>query len=250
MPISSQSLFHFTRSLDVVEKILTEGFKVGYCREEHTLNGVRTLCYVPMISFCEIPLSQVKEHIFKYGRYGVGLTREWARSNRLNPVIYLQHDSFLTEDIQKATHFFIAQSRDRIESISEEHFSAIKSLAQLISYTKNYEGTLSRKNETIENYRFSDEREWRFVPTHPSILTVMSEETFATDLGQRLKADITDGFRMPVGPSDISYLIVSSEDELEKIIAAVKARNGKVDVAQIDRLLTRIVTVEQLERDF
>lgn len=250
MPVSSQSLFHFTRSLEVVERILSEGFKAAYCREEHVLNGVETLCHVPMISFCEIPLSQVKEHIFKYGRYGIGLSREWARSNRLNPVIYLQHNSFLTEDIQKATHFFIAQCRGSIETVSEEHFSALKSLAQLLAYTKNYEGTLRRKSEAIENYRFSDEREWRFVPSSPSVLTVMSDETFSTELGQRLKSVVTEGFRMPIEPRDISYILVSHESELERIISAVKARRLSIDEKQIDRLLTRILTVEQLEHDF
>jgi hypothetical protein len=250
MPISSQSLFHFTNSLDAVEGILREGFKVGYCREEHEIDGVRTLCHVPMVSFCEIPLSQVKDHIFKYGRYGIGLSRAWAKSKGLNPVIYLQQDSYLSGYLREAAHFFLIQSRENAGQITEQHLSALKALGQILAYTKNYEGSLHRKNETRKNYRFSDEREWRFVPTSERILTMMSEETFNSDIGQRLKHTITEGFRMPVQPSDISYILVSQEADLDRIIAAIRSNNSKIEESQIDRLLTRILTVEQIESDF
>ena len=223
---------------------------MGYCREEHELHGVRTLVYVPMISFCEIPLSQVKEHIFKYGRYGIGLSRDWARKHRLNPVIYLEQNSQFTQNLKEATHFFLSQARPNPDALSEQHFSAIKSLGQILAYTKNYEGKLLRKGQEIEKYRFADEREWRLVPTSPQILTVMSDETFNSDLGQRLKETITEGFRVTIEPSDISYILVSNEHELDRIIAAVRSNGASVDASQLDRLLTRVLTVEQIESDF
>lgn len=101
MPITTSSVFHFTDSLQHLQGILKQGFKVHCCKEK--IRGVmKDDAYMafPMVSFCDIPLSEVKEHINSYGEYAVGLTKEWAARKHLNPVLYLEHDSTLTKSLK------------------------------------------------------------------------------------------------------------------------------------------------------
>jgi hypothetical protein len=97
MGLSSNSIIHFTNSKESLIGILNDNFKLFYCKE-NIIIGNRTFEFaVPMVSFCDIPLSEVKAHIEKYGKYGIGLTKEWAEKQKLNPVLYIEKDSFLSK---------------------------------------------------------------------------------------------------------------------------------------------------------
>jgi hypothetical protein len=56
--LSSATLFHFTRSLDTLQQILGSGFKPFYSSEDLKMFGVSECPGIPMVSFCDIPLSQ------------------------------------------------------------------------------------------------------------------------------------------------------------------------------------------------
>ena len=58
------TLFHFTNTGDNIISILKNGLKYSYCKEE--LNNEYILG-IPMISFCDIPISRSYEHESKYG---------------------------------------------------------------------------------------------------------------------------------------------------------------------------------------
>ena len=83
MPLSSNSIFHFTKEKASLKGILEDNFKIHYRGESVTLGDQRRVFYVPMVSFCDIPLSEIKKHIANYGAYGIGLTKEWAMRNGL-----------------------------------------------------------------------------------------------------------------------------------------------------------------------
>jgi len=84
------SLFHFTKSMDVLQTILKEGFWPRYCLEDVQWQGHDTYEFVayPMVCFCDIPISRISEHVGFYGSYGIGLTKQWGIKNNLNPVFY------------------------------------------------------------------------------------------------------------------------------------------------------------------
>src|SRR5689334_8614782 len=97
MAISSSALIHFTKQKSSLKGILQRGFHIFYCLENLNLdNRGKSRHYeaaYPMVSFCDLPLSEVKNHIDKYGSYGIGLKKDWAIKNRLNPVLYFEKSS-------------------------------------------------------------------------------------------------------------------------------------------------------------
>ncbi|PNU29445.1 abortive infection system antitoxin AbiGi family protein, partial [Serratia marcescens] len=88
------TLFHFTSQLEILISILnSESFKISFARE--FIQGVSSNrdFGIPMVSFCDIRLTQLNQHTDSYGHYGIGLTKTWADRNKLNPVIYMNKQS-------------------------------------------------------------------------------------------------------------------------------------------------------------
>lgn len=44
----------------------------------------------PMVCFCDIPLSQIKNHTNSYGKYAIGLKKEWAQKWHISDTIHSQ----------------------------------------------------------------------------------------------------------------------------------------------------------------
>lgn len=96
--ISANTLFHFTNSISNLESILTFTFYQRYCLEHYSsfYNGNinNNIVYIPMVSFCDIPLTQISEHSTRYGQYAIGLSKNWASKNLINPLFYLTKNQF------------------------------------------------------------------------------------------------------------------------------------------------------------
>lgn len=160
MALSASSLFHFTSDKASLFGILEQNFKVYACKESIVFGKGVNEIRVPMVSFCDIPLSQIKDHISKYGKYGIGLTKEWGIRNGLNPVLYLSKGSNVSLSYLRALSHFVQGDVNNTPELTGEQ----KLLLDVVRYIKNYEGRLERKGSTIESYRYSDEREWRYAP--------------------------------------------------------------------------------------
>ncbi|MBK9465826.1 MAG: hypothetical protein IPN56_13800 [Chitinophagaceae bacterium] len=50
-----------------------------------------------MVSFSDLRLSELKDNIGTYGKFGIGMTKEWAINKGLNPVMYASKESLFTE---------------------------------------------------------------------------------------------------------------------------------------------------------
>ena len=75
------TLFHFTKDLNTLKKILKEGFRVTYCKEYFG----DSFMGIPMVSFCDIPLSRTDQHTKDYGKYVIGLDKEMLLANKNIP---------------------------------------------------------------------------------------------------------------------------------------------------------------------
>ena len=136
MAISSTSLFHFTKSLDTLVKILETGLWPRYCVERDW--GDKDLI-VPMICTCDIPLSDIQFHQKKYGSYGIGLDKGWAKKKGFTPVLYVSDKSDIYKRLQSYAKKRLEQpilcNRDRLD---EEY---------LLYYVKRSVGTDADKKK-------------------------------------------------------------------------------------------------------
>jgi hypothetical protein len=245
--ISSNSIFHFTSSKENLQGILRDFFKIKYCRELMPFLEEQIVLYIPMVSFCEIPLSQVKEHISKYGGYGIGLERSWAIRNRLNPVAYVERNSCLSSSYYDAIRTFFT----KFDELEGDERNGLKNFCEFLRYMKPYQGRLERKSgNSVENYRFADEREWRYVtPLDSNVVPLFYEEHYAQE---KSSADASlENERLLFQPGDIKYIFVRSDPEICEIFDFLRKQvDGKYSQDESEILMSRIVTTKQIEEDF
>lgn len=252
MSLSSNSVIHYTNKLENLKGILnTEGFRLKYCLESLNINFERELTSaVPMVSFCDIPLSEVKNHIDSYGAYGIGLYKNWAKQNRLNPVLYLDNNSNISESISTLISRLL-ELRKTEEGVDRIF---LKEILKLLFYCKNYEGYLKHGKIDTEYYRFYNEREWRYVPTESILLEkgaipLIWGDTFLKD--KETHNENVKDILLSFGPKDISYIIVDEEEDIPEILTTLnQVYEDKCTTKELKILGTRIITKNQIYNDF
>ncbi|MGK0256413.1 MAG: hypothetical protein ACI81I_001030 [Arcobacteraceae bacterium] len=245
MGLSSNSIIHFTNKKEYLQGILENNFQLSYCKEEFHYKDKCVPFYVPMVSFCDIPLSEMKNHIDSYGSYGIGLSKEWANRHKLNPVLYISKNSSLSNSYDTIFKKYIMDAAKTMSTLDDNE----KSLVDILRYMKLYQNKLVRANgETIDNYRFSDEREWRYVLDYnKGVKFLIGANNFNKDSDNKMLLGHTLDFE----PNDIKYIIVEQETEIQEFISFLKDKKGnKFPYHDIERLTTRIITVDQIKNDF
>lgn len=101
---NASSLFHFTDSFDVLKAIVSDGLMFSYSYEEHDFSSLREDEHlpfkgiaIPMICFCNTPISRVENHARVYGKYFVAIDQEFSMKTFgpiLNAVIYYSSNNF------------------------------------------------------------------------------------------------------------------------------------------------------------
>jgi hypothetical protein len=244
MGLSSNSLIHFTQTKASLVGILKENFKVNYCLENVITPSGNLHYAIPMVSFCDIPLSEIKEHINKYGAYGIGLKREWGQRQRLNPVLYIEKNSSLSECLYDSFKtMFTGKNVTEAEGL-------LANLIDVMRYLKNYEADLVRSGLTIPSYKFADEKEWRYVPPKQDAQMVVKGAVITPAVKKAFNTKI-ENVRLEFEPSDIKYIIINDESEISEFIDILrKAKGRKFTLEDVERLITRIITTEQILTDF
>ncbi|MBK9630354.1 MAG: hypothetical protein IPO62_04690 [Saprospiraceae bacterium] len=249
MAISTNSVIHYTELLEDLKGIITcHGFRIKYCIEEIKLQNPTPLnAAFPMVSFCDIPLSGIKNHIETYGSYGIGLSKTWAKRSGLNPVHYIERESRFAESLHEQTKriYLLAGS------VHEDRTLAME-FARQLAYKKNYEGRLVRGKINTDSYRFYDEREWRFCALEADI---NGEPMFIIGSTYLLdKTSFNDKIKdcyLKFSHEDISYLIVDNEDEIPELLKTLNdVYEGIITSKDLKILSTKILTKQQIWNDF
>lgn len=84
-------------------------------------NGYR----LPMVCFCDIPLSLIKEHFDWYGKYGIGIKRQYARKVGVKPVWYITRENPLVENLVRLNNLS-DQERNHLLPYLKQHFGLQK----------------------------------------------------------------------------------------------------------------------------
>ena len=194
MNIYSNSFFHRVKYYNIIELILEQGFKAFYCKEEIFLGKNRTSAYIgiPMVSFCDIPLSNVANN--HYGKFGIAMSRKWGRERHLEPVLYYPTDTSCqsTKMIIKAVDNFL-NNRKNYDSY------------RILGYSKPMTKPTKVSGVSSDNYA---EREWRKVYANPSPLKWLTLEEYNIYRGDQSVPKQPKGTPLHFKVDDIDFILV------------------------------------------
>lgn len=172
----------------------------------------------PMVSFSDYSDEELPSKCITYGGYGVALNKEWAVSNCLNPVNYVEKNSPAAQGL---VALLKARQRHQIPS------SLRLPIIQLKCFTKHVYGFNSYFSEP--NFDFKAENEWRFVPSTKQIGGNRISENFSTYNKNRQKYNKRlESYPLRFDLSDIQFVYVKSESERCKIISTTGLPKSKV----------------------
>jgi hypothetical protein len=251
MGLYPTTLFHFT-SKKALYAILSDAFMVSYAREQ-IISPTRQLCFaVPMVSFCDLRLTELKSFIRQYGDFGIGMTKEWANKSGLNPVWYVSRHAPVIDDLMAGveTLFDLSQESDD-EHLDERIAVAYTSTLNAYRFTKNYQGQLVRGGKLINaDHRYAEEREWRFVPDYEAnIVPIVNAGYMKTAQEKKNLNKRAAHIKLSFGPDDIKYLVVKSDKDILPLIEHLRVVKSKFSLDMVNRLTSRILTAEQIRDD-
>lgn len=284
---SSSSLFHYTKQASGLFGIIENGFRYSYCFEafdetiaqfinRHAFEMAKPIgsckekygIAIPMICFCDIPLSRANSHRSNYGNFCIGLNKEKVKAQlpNINPVLY-QSSNWISHALKT-----LVESLPQQEQI-DDYFNQIKPITQ----GKNAVGGASEINKAhrsgslpqlnldaipavklllslvktdISKY---DEREWRiFWDENINIEFGLTEELFNQKRNEYNKKKINQYATFDC--NIINHIIAPTECCVQCIIEKIKKSDtilGKMatdDDKEI--LITKIMTFERIENDF
>ena len=286
--LSANTLFHYTTNAKSLQSILRHGLYVRYSLENfENLIHEQTEIVLPMVCFCDIPLSQVKRHTITYGKYAIGLSKKWGMNNKINPVIYAYPNSTTSEilnDIGKdiQSFFDIDESKvpqwssaaklndktgeyDWAEEITNtellDYFKVIvelqDKLGHFLKYIKPYEGKFFRDDNYLPKpVRFYEEREWRYTPPRKffeniNVKDSYSAENYVNPIKRRaINIKLAKHIKLPFTANDIRFIIVSKDDEIPEMLAELeKIFGSNTPYNELKLLGTRLISLEQILED-
>jgi hypothetical protein len=241
----STTLFHFTKSLDVLESILKQGFLPHYSLEDIGWIGspeVDAIAF-PVVCFCDIPLSRITDHVQFYGQFGIGMKQDWATANGLNPIIYVSQTSHVASLLKK-----VVGAANILQSELKDS-SYIENTRRLIGYCKPVAGQISIQGTAVTK-AFYQESEWRFLATHDKIRGYLTRARF-DDQGKRDAANklAAQYCTLSVTPQDVKYLFVENESDIPDLVNFVNSQLGSYPQRDVQTLITRIVCQDTIKND-
>lgn len=162
--ISSNLLFHFTKSTDALISILENGFWPMTANEDISFmmpNYKRAIVGIPMVCFTDIPIELTGEHRKQYGEYGIGLKKEWGINNGLNPICYIIKNSEMY-NAYNHLQWIIQQNALKLDNGKKDGENTLFTMDAVM----NFAGHMKEYTDdsALNSKPFYDEREWRYLP--------------------------------------------------------------------------------------
>lgn len=246
MKPKSHTLFHFTKNIEFVKNILTDGFWPRYCLEDLSWY-IFEYDYVafPMVCFCDIPLSRISEHVDFYGEFGIGVTKDWALANNLNPVSYIAKNSTFCSSLNN-----VFKNNDYSNGKNGYYDGSGNDLNQILSFVKPLEGKMLLSGKPVDK-EFYQESEWRFVPKTPEIQPWLDKSSYddksVLDTNHQKTKNISS---LRISPQDIKYIFVKSDSDIPEIINYIQTKLDNYSGAELKILMSRVISLESISSDW
>ena len=229
----SSTLFHFTKSIDSLKGILPK-----YSLEDMSwIFGLDQHIAHTMICFCDIPLARISEHTQFYGKYGIGMTRDWGEKNNLQPLVYYTSTGTLKASLN---YFFLRKFlKDKDPKIGEynENFWQIMALAKPVRSTMIVSGSPVEKE-------FYQESEWRYISNEIDIIVEKDYELKKEKANKEVEK-----YALKINPADIKYLFVENESDIPPLVDFILNDLGELPYNDLKILLSRIISTTSISSD-
>ncbi|KPM49265.1 abortive infection system antitoxin AbiGi family protein [Jiulongibacter sediminis] len=251
MAISSNSLYHFTNTIKNLEGIIENGFMPRYSLEDIKIKHIHLEIPFPMVCFCDIPLSKISKHLDVYGYYGVGLSMNWAVKNRLNPIFYLDSNSQSAQTIMDVMMRLNSLGNDLKLEFTTGRNDVFFEIKQLLRYIKPFRDDFKRKGKILKNYKFYDEREWRYVLSYEDNFNRLQLDFKKYTNKKILETEnkIISAKSLIFDAGDVNYLIVKHDNQIPSLIKSITKMDRFTDNEK-STLMTRVISAERIKTDF
>jgi len=254
----SSSLFHFTSKVEYLQSILTNGFQPRYSMEYWPWFNHGYFVSHAMTCFCDIPLTRISDHVEAYGRYGLGMSRDWIREYEMQPLTYCPEESVSFRSLKTII--------SRLKSTAKnENKEAIWNLCRL--YKLDYGPMFSRTGK-LRYKDFTQESEWRYVPNeesrymgknkhkHPKHLskTIIKKLLEERDSHASISNPLQEVNSLNFSVNDLRYIFVSTDNQLVKMIEFIENLeficNKKLNKKDRSLLMAKLTSLETIGRDY
>lgn len=291
--INASSLFHFTRRFDTLQSIVKNGLRFSYAYEMYShemLSKIRLTpgsksmeegqigVAIPMISFCDIPITRASVHMDKYGEYAIGFDKKTMLEVYdliMNPVLYVSSDK-LRKSLDDFCSLYSDSKNDMLNSMislakkgksakSKEVYGLITSFVERKFDMGFILGLIKPAYDLSNNYCYYDEREWRIF--WPNINSKnkgwkwgVSQEEYdknKNEWNKQLAIEKNNYITFCEGllASAITHIVVKKEAQIPRMIETLltsKTILGNRDISEEERLflISKVTSLERIGLDY
>lgn len=245
----SKTLFHFTRDKETFYSILENGLKFTYNEERYKDVFHYAL---PMICFCDMPLTMIGEHTKKYGTFGIGFNKRKMANHYwklLNPVNYI-----FSKNLLEGAESLLEIAKKKCNEEDEESKKLYKLATNLLAFMKPY---ANPKNKQV----FYDESEWRLIVLDKSHIEGFKPINWFWNEEEYLK--FKEEHKNPMdthlpifnfSPEEVQFILVDKNISrftiTDKILNMKTFGGNKIDEYQRYELLTKVVFLDEIKDNY
>ena len=261
MPVSANTLFHFT-SQDKLKKILSSFKFLASYSEEHFENIVpkdlsnHHILLIPLISFCDLTIIQLardSKHTKYYDKYGIGLKKKWGNENSISPVTYVHEKSPPANKIFTLYKLTDKPDKSGPQTLLDDILLIKRNMTDSFKYLKPYDGHWLKNKKYRNAITYYNEREWRYCPAMDDFEVLFKDDLQASSIKQyerklkiRNKSMSKFSF-VKFTADDIKYIILDREREVEDF-AKWMQKSIPPEVHSV--LISKLISLEKIENDF
>lgn len=245
---SANALFRFTTKLEYIKSILeNKAFMPRYNEESIEylkLNQLEKIAF-PMVCFCDISISKIRNHCEDYGKYGIGMSKKWGINKNIQPIHYINENSELIKDF---SYLFNKLKEDENSDFDEYR----NYLLSYLFFIKPLQGEM-RKLGGYTKKNFHDENEWRYVPKmeNTELPAALIQKSYLNDKSYKsysLGIEKSNQLWLEFEYEDIKYIFVESEFDKQELMKFIDI---SLEIEKYDKynLVSKIEVIKLMEED-